>query len=167
MDRCLYTTQPQGFEQGEGFVCLLNMALYRLVERAYLWFGDLKATLEDFGLSQVKHDDALFYNISRSLYITVYVDDIKVFYADDATILTLKKHLQSKYKLKDIRDFTWYLGMEISRLKNGSLLLSQRKYIYDLLIRHGIENCARTATFMINNLKFSKDLDKHICDAKT
>ena len=167
MDRRLYTTQPQGFEQGEGFVCLLNIALYRLVQSAYLWFGNLKATLEDFGLSQSKHDDALFYDTLHSLYITVYVDDIKAFCADDATILTLKRHLQSKYKLKDIGDVTWYLGIEISRLKNGLLLLSQRKYIHDLLIRHGMENCANAATPMMNNLKLSKDLDKHICDAKT
>ena len=57
--------------------------------------------------------------------------------------------------------------MEISRLKNGSLLLSQKKYINDLLIRHRIENYASAATLMMNNLKLSKDLDKHICDAKT
>ena len=119
MDRRLYTTQPQGFEQGEELVCLLNMALYGLVQNAYLWFGDLKATLKDFGLSQSKHDDALFYDTRRSLYITIYVDDIKAFCLDNATILTLKTHLQSKYKLKDIGDVTWYLRMEISRLKYG------------------------------------------------
>ena len=167
MDRRLYTTQSQSFKQGERFVCLLNMALYGLVQSAYLWFGDLKATLKDFDLSQSKHDDALFYDTSRSLYITVYVDNIKTFCADDATILTLKRHLQSKYKLKDIGDVTWYFGMEISCLKNGSLLLSQRKYIHNLLIGHGMENCASAATPMLNNLKLSKDLDKHICDAKT
>ena len=142
------------------------MALYGLVQSAYLWFEDLKATLEDFGLFQSKHDDVLFYDTLRSLYITVYVDDIRAFYADDATILTLKRHLQSKYKLKDIRDVTWYLRMEISCLKNGSLLLSQRKYIHNLLILHGIENCASAATLMMNNLKLSKDSDEHICDAK-
>lgn len=56
------------------------MALYGLVQSAYLWFGDLKATLEDFGLSQSNHNDALFYDTSRSLYITVYVDHIKAFF---------------------------------------------------------------------------------------
>ena len=143
------------------------MALYRLVQSAYLWFGDLKATLEDFGLFQSKHDDALFYDTSCSLYITVYIDDIKVSCADDTTILTLKRHLQSKYKLKDIENVTWYLGMEISRLKNGLLLLFWRKYIHDLLIHHGMENCASAATSIINNLKLIKDLDEHIYDAKT
>ena len=167
MDRRLYTTQLQGFEQGRELVFLLNMALYGLVQSAYLWFGDLKATLEDFGLTQSKHDDALFYDTLRSLYITVYVDDIKAFCPDDTTILTLKKHLQSKYQLKDIGDVTWYLGMEIGRLKDGSLLLSQRKYIRDLLLRHGMENCASVPTPMMQELKLSKNSDEKVCDAKT
>ena len=143
------------------------MVFYGLVQSAYLWLRDLMATLEDFGLFQSNHDDALFYDTLCSLYITVYIDDIKAFYVEDAIILPLKRHLQSKYNLKDIDDVTWYLEMEISHLKNGSLLLSQKKYIHDLLIRHGIENCASAATPMINNLKLSKDLDEHICDAKT
>ncbi len=66
------------------------MALYGLVQSAYLWFGDLKKTLEDFGLTQFKHDDALFYNTSCSLYITVYVDDIKAFCPDGQQFLYWK-----------------------------------------------------------------------------
>lgn len=56
--------------------------------------------------------------------------------------------------------------MEISRLKNGSLLLSQRKYIHDLLVRHGMENCAGIPTPMMHNLKLSKNSDEHVYDAK-
>lgn len=68
MDRRLYTTQPQGFEQGNGLIRLVNMALYGLVQGAYLWFCDLKRTLEDFGLTQSKYDDALFYDTSKLVY---------------------------------------------------------------------------------------------------
>lgn len=60
MERRLYTTQPQGFEQGNGLVFLLNMAAL-LVQSAYLWFGDLKHTLEDY---------ALFSQSMRVLYFT-------------------------------------------------------------------------------------------------
>ena len=60
-----------------------------------------------------------------------------------------------------------YLGMEIGQLKDGSLLLSQRKYICDLLLRHGMENCASVATPMLQELKLSKDSDEKVCDAKT
>lgn len=86
---------------------------------------------------------------------------------DDVTIFILKIHLQSKYKLKNIGDITWYLGIGISHLKNRLLLLSQKKYIYDLFVHHGIENCASTTTLMMYNLKLSKDLDKYMCNAKT
>ena len=86
IDRRLYTTQPQGFKQGRGLVYLLNMAFYGLVQSAYLWFGDLKPTLDDYGLIQSKHDNVLFYNTLRSLYITIYLDDIKAFYPDNTTI---------------------------------------------------------------------------------
>ena len=82
------------------------MGLYRLVQSAYLWFDYLKATLKDFGLSQLKHDDALFYDPRHSLYIPIYVNNIKAFCPDNVTILTLKTYLQSKYKLKDIGDNT-------------------------------------------------------------
>ncbi len=71
MDRRLYITQPQGFEKGNWLVRLLIMAPYRLVQSEYLWFGDLKGTLKDFGLTKSKNDDASFYNTSGSLYITV------------------------------------------------------------------------------------------------
>ena len=69
------------------------MAFNRLVQSAYLWFGDLKATLKDFGLSQSKYNDTLFYDIAHSLYITIYVDDIKAFCPDNTTIFILKTHL--------------------------------------------------------------------------
>lgn len=69
--------------------------------------------------------------------------------------------------MKDIEDVIWYLRIEISYLKNRLLLPSQKKYIYDLLLYYGIENCSNIAIFIMHNLKFSKDLDKHICDAKT
>lgn len=109
----------------------------------------------------------LYFMTPRNLYITVYVDDIKAFCLDDATILTLKEHLQSIYKLKDIGDVSWYLGMEISRLEDGSLLLSQRKYIRDLLLRHGMENCASVINPRMQEIRLSKDSDENACDAKT
>lgn len=93
IDKCFYTTQIQDFEQKNGFICLLNMAFYGLVQNAHLWFGNLKGISENFNLTQSKHDNVLFYNTSWNLYITVYVDDINAFCPNDTTILILKEHL--------------------------------------------------------------------------
>lgn len=77
------------------------------------------------------------------------MDDIKAFYLDDTTILMLKEHLQSKYKLNNIKNVIWYLEMKISYLKNRSLFLSQKKYIDELLKCHEMKNCASTIIPMI------------------
>lgn len=59
------------------------------------------------------------------------------------------------------------LGDENWQTKNGSPLVSQKKYIYNLFLKYGRENCASIATPILNELKLSKNLDKKVCDAKT
>ena len=93
MDRMIYTKEPKGFETGKGNACLLNKALYGLVQSAYLWFTDIKGTFLSFGLTQSKHDDSLFFDTKRKLYVTVYVDDIKAYCRDDSTLDALSEHL--------------------------------------------------------------------------
>lgn len=51
--------------------------------------------------------------------------------------------------MKDLGDVSWYLGMEINRLKDGSIILTQKKYIEDVLKRHGMDTCSARATPMI------------------
>lgn len=104
MDRKLYTAEPKGYETGKGNACLLNTALYGLVQSAYLWFEEIKGTLLAYGLIQSKHDDALFFNPKTELYVTVYVDDIKAFAPTDTPIDKLSKFLSNKYEMTDLGD---------------------------------------------------------------
>ena len=163
MDRKLYTTEPKGYETGEGNACLLNKALYGLVQSAYLWFEEIKGTLVAYGLIQSKHDDALFYNPHTELYVTVYVDDIKAFAPTDAIINDLSTFISKKYELTDLGDLKWYLGMEINRLTDGFIILTQTKYIRDLLHKHGMENCAAVSTPM-TQVQLTKAPDGYKCE---
>ena len=43
----------------------------------------------------------------------------------------LKKCLAAEFEIKDFRALSYFLGMEVARLKKG--LVSQQKYILDLL----------------------------------
>lgn len=148
MDRLLYVEQPTGFEDGD-LVCKLNKALYGLVQSAHLWFEDVKSTLLSMGFVQSKHDDALFFNTERETYITV--DDIKVFAPTHALIDEVKEKLFAKYQMTDEGDVKWYLGMEINRVPDEDLLLTQTKYIQDLLARHGMKDCSKVLTPMTGN----------------
>ena len=67
INRMLYTAEPKGFETGDDNACLLNTALYGLVQSAHLWFEEMKKTLLEYGLIQSKHDSALFYDTKTEL----------------------------------------------------------------------------------------------------
>ena len=163
MDRKLFTQEPKGYETEEGNACLLNTALYGLVQSANLWFKEIKGTCLEYGLVQSKHDDALFFNPKTELYVTIYVDDIKVFAPTDAIIDQFSLFVSTKYELTDIGDLKWYLGMEINCLQDGSIVLTQSKYIQDLLHRHGMEDCAKAST-PISQVQLTKAPENYTCD---
>jgi hypothetical protein len=57
-----------------------------------------------YGLIQSKHDEALFFDQKRSLYVIVYVNDIKVFVSINQMIDELSDYLKTKYEMIDLRD---------------------------------------------------------------
>ncbi len=57
-----------------------------------------------YNLIQSKHDEALFFDQKRSLYVIVYVNDIKVFAFINQMIDELSDYLKSKYEIIDLRD---------------------------------------------------------------
>lgn len=57
--------------------------------------------------------------------------------------------------------------MEISQFKDRSLLLSQKKYIRDFFLRHGIKKFASVTTPIIQEVKLSKSLDENAYDSRT
>jgi hypothetical protein len=150
MDRPLYTKQPTGFEKGDK-VCLLNTALYGLVQSGHLWFEEIKSKLLRYGMTQSKHDDALFYSKSKELYFTLYVDDMKSYCPNDGEIDRLFEYLQGHYKMTDMGEVKWYLGMEIIR-KDNAVIITQRKYITDLLEKYGMQECKSSSTPMAEKL---------------
>ena len=167
MDKQIYTIQPEGFEAPSKAKqsCLLNTALYGLVQSANLWFDNFKGKAIDFGLKQSKFDDTLFYHPSKSLYITVYVDDIKIYTPDIDLVHAFKDHIRSNYDMKDLGPAKWYLGMEIHRTDENEMLLTQTKYLDDVLTRHGMEDCNPVLTPMKTD-KLKKADDGYECPPK-
>jgi hypothetical protein len=142
MNRMIYIVQSKEFErEGKDKACLLNLDLYGLMQSAYLWFQEIKIKMLAFDLIQSKHDEALFFDQKRSLYVIVYVNDIKIFVSINQMIDELSDYLKIKYEMIDLRNVKWYLEMKISQ-SNDVILLIQIKYIRDLLTRHEMKKCA-------------------------
>lgn len=112
--------QPEGFSNGDPkIVCKLNKSLYGLRQAPRAWFDTLASTL-----------------ISTSTFITyvlVYVDDIIVTASNSHHITTLISSLHNRFALKDLGHLHYFLGIQVAKTSAGGLLLTQSKYISDLL----------------------------------
>ena len=138
------------------------MALYSLVQNAYLWFEEFKEKLLFYGLVQSQHDDALFYDTAWNLYVTVYVKNVKVFCPESSIFDDLKVFFSKYYKLCDLKKVEWYLEIEINRT-NNIIILTQIKYINNLIQKHGMQDCS-PASIPIMKARLTKTLDNYICE---
>jgi histone deacetylase 1/2 len=152
-------TQPQGFDNGDSSqVCKLNKALYGLKQAPRQWFERLQSALLHLGFISSKCDPSLFtYNSKGStVYLLVYVDDIIITGNNTPLLQSLIKQLNQAFSLKHLGSLDYFLGIEVHSLSNGSLLLTQSKYIRDLLTRTNMLESAPVATPMQSTCKLSK-----------
>jgi hypothetical protein len=72
--------------------------------------------------------------------LAVYVDDIVITGDDVEEIKWLKEKLGKAFEIKDLGLLRYFLGIEIARSSKG-IVLSQRKYVLDLLTETGMLGC--------------------------
>ena len=85
----------------------------------------------------------------------MYVDDIILTGDDFEEMNKLKKNLLTEFKIKDLGSLRYFLGMEIARSKKG-IVVSQRKYILDLLEETCMSGCKPSDTPIEFNLKLGE-----------
>lgn len=110
-----------------------------------------------FGLQAVQADYSLFTKKTSGSFIAllVYVDDILIASDNQQSVAELKIMLDQQFKLKDLCDLKFFLGLEIARSEKG-IHLCQRKFILELLSDAGLLGCKLEKTPMEHNLKLSK-----------
>ena len=90
----------------------------------------------------------------KIVVLIVYVDDIIITGNDMNEINQLKQRLALEFELKDLGNLRYFLGMEVARSEKD-IVLSQRKYVLDLLKETRMLNCKPMSTPMEPNKKFS------------
>ena len=132
----VFMTQPPSFEVADkSLVCKLNKALYGLKQAPRQWSNRLKSTLLQFGLVGSKRDFSMFIytHQEHTVYLLVYVDDIIITDSSASLIQQLTSKLNTVFSLKQLCHLDYFLGLEIKYLPNNSILMTQSKYIHDLL----------------------------------
>lgn len=71
------------------------------------------------------------------VFLLVYVDDLFISGNSVRLVNELKNGLQSDFKIKDLGDLSYFLGIEIARFEKG-LVMSQRKYALELISYVGL-----------------------------
>lgn len=84
----------------------------------------------DYSLFTKKHD-------SKVVVILVYVDDMLITSNDLTLIEETKKQLHQTFKLKDLGELKYFLGIEFCRSHRG-IMMNQRKYSLELISEMGL-----------------------------
>lgn len=116
----------------------------------------------DWGFQASKSDTSLFIKHVGGdiLLILVYVDDILITDSNSKLLEVVIQHLNSNFALKDLGEFNYFLGLEVSPSVKG-LHLSQTKYIGDILKKVNMLDSKGYSTPMSTSDKLYKDK----CDA--
>ncbi|KAK5846671.1 hypothetical protein PVK06_002968 [Gossypium arboreum] len=118
------------------------------------------------GYKQSQGDHTLFVKNSSSGGVTallVYVDDIIVTGDDLEGMESLKKSLVKEFEVKELRKLKYFLGIEVLHSREG-IIISQQKYIVDLLTETGKLGCKPANTPIEMNHRLGDALEDAVVD---
>jgi hypothetical protein len=97
---------------------------YDLKQAPRSWYARLSAKLLQLGFKISKADNSLFFlqNIEVTMFVLIYVDDIIVTSSKPLAMTTLLEKLRDDFVLKDLGDLHYFLGIEVSKARDGIIL---------------------------------------------
>uniref|UniRef100_A0A3Q7FM93 Reverse transcriptase Ty1/copia-type domain-containing protein n=1 Tax=Solanum lycopersicum TaxID=4081 RepID=A0A3Q7FM93_SOLLC len=126
---------------------------------SYLNYEKLKPKCRSF-LSKLSdqsaHDYSLFTLKKEKdiVIILVYVDDLLITGNNTQLIAEVKVCLYKQFKLKDLGELKFFLGIEVLR-SFGGVIFNQRKYILELIAEAGLTGAKPAVTPMESNLRLT------------
>ncbi|CAI7876249.1 unnamed protein product [Closterium sp. NIES-53] len=135
----LYMKQPPGIDDGSGRVCRLRKSIYGLKQAPRQWYLKFDEALMDFGFERSECDPALYHLVRDEgrLSLYLYVDDILLMTLSMVLLDEVKGLLSSRFRMKDLGEAKYYLGVQIERDESG-ILIHHERYILNMLESFGL-----------------------------
>ena len=149
LDEDVYMSLPPGFRRkGETRVCKLHKSLYGLKQASRQWFTKLSNALKAAGFHQSLSNDVILAGNN--------LQDIE----------NTKLFLSRQFKLRDLGQLKYFLGIEVARSQNG-ISLSQRKYALDILNDTGFLGAKPSRFPLDQNVSLTQSDGKLLEDGST
>ena len=136
-----------------GVVYRLLKSLYGLKQSPRLWYQRLSAVLLEYGFRKFQSSECLFVkgDGAEKVVLAVYVDDLIIMSPNRMEVDKTKEKLRVKFKLEDLGELRYYLGIKFER--NGrKMILNQEAYCQRILKRFGMDQAASCPTPMVANI---------------
>ena len=146
----------------ENLICKLNQKLYRLKQSFRIWYDMLTAFLKKIDFTVSNWDTDLWYHKDKKIYLTIYVDNIKLIESDESMLDSICEQIAKRFDINKLNETHHYLEMKMIQDQEWKQIqLSQKIYIKNLLIQYEMKCCHSRSMLMIDNLQIT---DKSVDD---
>lgn len=161
LDEEIYVEQPEVFVKPgeEHLVCKLKKSIYGLKQSPRCWSKTFTDFIKNIGFKQSTSDPCVFVRFQQELEIlAVYVDDLILITESMESMKALKLALKKHYKMNDMADLSYILGISVIRDKERNCVFPHQKhYIEAILQKYGMHDANPIATPTDANVKLKKN----------
>ncbi|SGY14503.1 BQ5605_C010g06209 [Microbotryum silenes-dioicae] len=136
LDKPLYMRVPQGINL-PGKILKLSKSIYRLRQAGTIWNAEIDSTLRSLGYVPTRSDICIYRRKHNGHlhYIALYVNDLLLVGPSTAEIDRVLDALELAYGIKRLGPAKYILGIQVKHGQDGSITLSQERYLRDILAR--------------------------------
>ncbi|SGZ27979.1 BQ5605_C026g10235 [Microbotryum silenes-dioicae] len=158
LDQPLYMRPPQGIDL-PGKILKLERSIYGLKQAGRIWNDEIDSTLRSVGYKPTVSDLCVYTRRHGNdwHYIALYVDDLLLIGPSDDEIERVLSTLEDMYGIKRLGDAEYVLGIQLKRSDDGSITLSQERYLQDVLEHFDLALAKPASTPMQKNLLLELD----------
>ncbi|XP_039135777.1 uncharacterized mitochondrial protein AtMg00810-like [Dioscorea cayenensis subsp. rotundata] len=120
------------------------------------------------GFQRSKNEPIVYMQVSKNLDILLlclYVDDIIFMGSSMAMVNKFRESMMNTFDMTDLGLLQYFLGLEVTQ-KNGTIFVSQRKYVEDLDKKFGMSNCKHMTTPLNINEKLQNNDSSGLANEK-